>query len=183
MDPKLVHQPKLKPSIFVADNTHHLASWATLSWINHGSGSMDHASSNEHGRCQHIVEQYYKLMPLAGCGSGVCTTVSSCSDIKDVETADTGLMGARAAVKFGLWPTPGRPGKRDAGRGSAPAAPPRPCPGVRRGRCRCACASPDQLTSSALRLADTPPRRPRKGRRPSAHSRVESFQRPESHDR
>lgn len=82
---------------------------------------MDHASSNEHGRCQHIVELYYKLMPLAGCGSGVCTTVSSCSDIKDVETADTGLMGAQAAVKFGLWPTPGRPGKRDAGRGSAAA--------------------------------------------------------------
>jgi hypothetical protein len=151
---------------------------------------MDHASSNEHGLCQHIVELHTctkYLMPLAGCGSGVCTTVSICSDIKDVETADAGLTGARAAVKFGLWPTPGRPGKRERrgdGRGvGAPAAPPRPCPGVRRGRCRCACASPDQPTSSALRLADTPPRRPRKGRRPSAHSRVESFQRPESHDR
>ena len=82
---------------------------------------MDHASSNEHGRCQHIVELHTctkYLMPLAGCGSSVCTTVSICSDIKDVETADTGLTGARAAVKFGLWHTPG---KRDAGRGSAAA--------------------------------------------------------------
>jgi len=58
-------------------------------------------------------------MPLAGCGSGVCTTVSGCSDIKDVETADTGLTGARAAVKFGLWPTPLPPrGDRGSGTGA-----------------------------------------------------------------
>ena len=196
MDPKLVHQPKLKPSIFVADNTHHLASWATLSWINHGSGSMDHASSNEHGRCQHIVELHTCTinscrLPAAAQVSARPFQAAPISRMSRQHLQDSRERGPRSSLGFG-------PPRGDRGSGTLDAGAPRRR--ARRGRPRrpapppprcetgpvsvCLCVS-QPAASSALRLADTPtpPRRPRKGRRPSAHSRVESFQRPESHDR
>ena len=177
MDPKLVQQPKLKPSIFVADNALtilHLGPRFHGSIMDQGPRTTLHLTSTAgvsiSSSCIHVLNISCRL-PAAAQVSARPFQSAPISRTSRQQTQDSRERGPRSSLGFG-------PPRGDRGSGTLDAGAPRRR--ARRGRPRRAAPPPPtgvlvRLPTSRHLVRAPPrghaPRQPRKGRRPSAHSR------------